>query len=143
MHSASASTSPSTLSIFLRASSLAVIEYPVCGGSMNTRSKCSNHDSWLSVTVYGGGGIEPSSRMTTRFGPSAPRCSQIEAEPGPPLNTKHTGRVAGGAPSRKYDVVKTAASGSSRLSSTPPAVTGTKAAIALYFSVRPFETMLP
>ena len=50
---------------------------------MNTRSKCSNHDSWLSVTVYGGGGIVPSSRITTRFGPSAPRCSQIDAEPGP------------------------------------------------------------
>src|SRR5271166_4597874 len=61
---------------------------------MNTRSKCSNHDSWLSVTVYGGGGIVPSSRMTTRFGPSAPRCSQIEEEPGPPLKTKQTGRDA-------------------------------------------------
>ena len=49
----------------------------------------------------GGGGIVPSSRITTRFGPSAPRCSQIDAEPGPPLNTKHTGRVFGSAPSRK------------------------------------------
>src|SRR5437773_8722729 len=101
MHSASASTSPSTLNIFLRDSSLTVIEYPVCGGSMNTRSKCSNHDSWLSVTVYGGGGIVPSSRMATRFGPSAPRCSQIEEEPGPPLKTKHTGRILGSASTRK------------------------------------------
>src|SRR5574340_1429910 len=90
---------------------------------MNTRSKCSNHDSWLSVTAYGGAGIVPSSRITTRFGPSAPRWSQIDDEPGPPLNTKHTGRVAASTSARKYDVVKIAASGSPRLSSTPPAVT--------------------
>ena len=68
---------------------------------MNTRSKCSNQDSWLSITVYGGGGIVPSSRMATRFGPSAPRCSQIEDEPGPPLKTKHTGRVFASASARK------------------------------------------
>src|SRR5438046_8573556 len=80
--------------------------------------------------------------MATRFGPSAPRCSQIEAEPGPPLKTKHTGRSFGSASSRKYEVVKTAASGSPRLSSRPPAVTGTNAATALYFRVRPFSVML-
>ena len=38
-----------------------------------------------------------SSGTITRFGPSAPRCSQIEAEPGPPLNAKHTGRGVGPA----------------------------------------------
>ncbi len=91
------------------------------------------------MTVYGGGGIVPSSRVTTCFGPTAPRCSQIDADPGPPLKAKQTGRVLGSASSRKYDVVNTAASGSPRLSSTPPAVTGTNAATALYFSVRPLS----
>ena len=110
---------------------------------MNTRSKCSNHDSGLSVTVYGGGGIVPSSRITTRFGPSAPRCSQIDAEPGPPLNTKQTGRDFGSASFRKYDVVKTAASGSPRFSSRPVAATGTNAAIAVYSSVRPLIVIEP
>ena len=84
----------------------------------------------------------PSSRITTRLGPSAPRCSQIDADPGPPLKTKHTGRVVGSAPSRRYEVVKTAASGSPRLSSRPPALTGMKSATALYFIARPFNVML-
>src|SRR5947207_13714059 len=110
---------------------------------MKTRSKCSNHESGLSVTVYGGGGIVPSSRMTTRFGPRAPRCSQIDDEPGPPLNTKHTGRLAAALSARKYDVVNTAASGSPRFSSRPPAETGMNSAIASYFNVRPSMTMLP
>ena len=39
--------------------------------------------------------------------------------------------------------MKTAASGSPRFSSKPPAITGTNAATALYFIVRPFNTMLP
>src|SRR6476646_5178859 len=86
-----------TESIFLRASSLAVSEYPVCGGSTNTRSKCSNHDCGLSVTVYGGEGIVPSSLMMTLFGPSAPRWSHTDAEPGPPLKANKTGRVRGSA----------------------------------------------
>ena len=82
------------------------------------------------MTVHGGGGIVPSSAMTTRFGPTGPRCSQIEADPGPPLHTKHTGRPDAFASSRRYDVVNTAASGSPRLSSSPPAVTGTNSATA-------------
>jgi hypothetical protein len=84
----------------------------------------------------------PSSRVTTCFGPTAPRCSHIEAEPGPPLKTKQTGRVFASASSRKYDVVKTAASGSPRFSSMPPAVTGTNAAIALYFIVLPLSLIV-
>ena len=48
---------------------------------------------------------------TTRLGPSAPRCSQIEAEPGPPLKAKQTGRVAASAPFSRYAVARTAASG--------------------------------
>ena len=43
-------------------------------------------------------GMLPSSGVTTRFGPSAPRWSQIDADPGPPLNAKQTGRVAEAAP---------------------------------------------
>jgi hypothetical protein len=83
----------------LRAFSFADTDQPVCGGSMNTMSKCSNQLSGLSEIEYGPTGIEPSSGTTTRFGPSAPRCSQIEAEPGPPLKAKHTGRDAAAAPS--------------------------------------------
>ena len=49
--SASASTSPSTDSIFLRAASLAAVDQPVCGGSMKTRSKCSSQVSGLSTAV--------------------------------------------------------------------------------------------
>ena len=93
--------------------------------------------------MYGGGGIVPSSRMTTRFGPRAPRWSQIDEEPGPPLNTKHTGRLAAALSARKYDVVNTAASGSPRFSSKPPAETGMNSAIASYFNVRPSTTTLP
>ena len=90
--------SPSTDSIFLRAASVAVTDQPVCGGSMNTRSKCSNQLCGLSSTRYGAAAMLPSSGTTTRLGPSAPRCSQIEAEPGPPLKAKQTGRCAGTAP---------------------------------------------
>lgn len=90
--------SPSTESILLRAASLAVTDQPVCGGSMKTMSKCSNQLCGLSSTAYGGSGMRPSSGTTTRLGPSAPRCSQIDAEPGPPLKAKHTGRAAASAP---------------------------------------------
>ena len=96
--SLSALTSPSTERIFFLASALAVVDQPVCGGSMKTRSKCSNQLCGLSLTAYGALGMLPSSGTTTRFGPSAPRCSQIEAEPGPPLKAKHTGRWRASAP---------------------------------------------
>src|SRR5687767_9246799 len=77
---------------------------------MNTRSKCSNQVCGLSTTAYGGGGIVPSSLTATRFGPTAPRCSQTDDDPGPPLNTKHTGR-GGAASSCRYAIVNTAACG--------------------------------
>ena len=38
--------------------------------------------------------MNPSGCNTTRRGPSAPMCSQIEAEPGPPLKAKVSGRFA-------------------------------------------------
>src|SRR5580658_1200882 len=83
----------------------------------------------------------PSSRITTRLGPSAPRCSQIDADPGPPLKAKQTGRVAAGAFSRKYDVVNIAASTSPPLSSTALEMIGRNSATALYLSVLPPNTM--
>jgi hypothetical protein len=99
--SVSAATSPSTESIFFLASALAVVDQPVWGGSTKTRSKCSNQLCGLSATAYGASGMLPSSGVAMRFGPSAPRCSQIDAEPGPPLKAKHTGRVRGSAPFRR------------------------------------------
>ena len=48
----------------------------------------------LSTSWYGGEGMPPSSSMRTRLGPMAPRCSQTEAEPGPPLNEKVSGRLS-------------------------------------------------
>ena len=64
---------------------------------MKTRSKCASQVSGLSLTAYGGVGLLPSSGTTTRFGPSAPRCSHTDDEPGPPLKAKHTGRDGGGS----------------------------------------------
>ena len=37
----------------------------------------------------------PSARIFTRFGPSAPRCSHTDDEPGPPLNENISGRASG------------------------------------------------
>ena len=39
--------------------------------------------------------MPPSSSIFTRFGPRAPRWSQTEEEPGPPLNENMSGREAG------------------------------------------------
>ena len=38
--------------------------------------------------------MNPSGCITTRRGPSAPMCSQMDADPGPPLNANVSGRVA-------------------------------------------------
>ena len=51
MTSVSASTSPSTDSMRLRAASDAHTDQPVCGGSMKTRSKCASQVSALSSEV--------------------------------------------------------------------------------------------
>jgi len=48
----------------------------------------------LSTRPNGGGGSVPSGFIFTRRGPSAPRCSQTDDEPGPPLKQNVTGRVA-------------------------------------------------
>ena len=62
---------------------------------MNTRSLAFRMEYLLSTMANGGAGSEPSGFIFTRRGPSAPRCSQTEAEPGPPLKQKVTGRAAG------------------------------------------------
>jgi len=59
---------------------------------MKTRSKCASQVSGLSTTAPGPRAGVASSGTTTRLGPKAPRCSHTEAEPGPPLKAKHTGR---------------------------------------------------
>src|SRR4030088_2736723 len=65
---------------------------PVPTGSMKTRSVLSSREPALSATLYGGGGVGSAFEVITRFGPNAPMCSQTDAEPGPPLYTKDTGR---------------------------------------------------
>src|SRR5262249_9609482 len=58
---------------------------------MNTRSVTSSSDDSLSTTLYGGGSRAPASPICTRRGPNAPMCSQMDDDPGPPLNLNATG----------------------------------------------------
>src|SRR5256885_3721327 len=58
---------------------------PVPTGSMKTMSVLSSRVPELSVSLYGGGGVDSALGVTTRRGPNAPICSHREAEPGPPL----------------------------------------------------------
>ena len=75
-------------------SSFAARLNPVATGSMKTRSLPSRIEYGLSTRLKGGLGNVPSSFMLARRGPSAPRCSHTEEEPGPPLKQNVTGRVA-------------------------------------------------
>ncbi len=56
----------------------------------------------LSANEYGAGGVNCGSFVATRTGANDPMCSQIVAEPGPPLKMNVTGRVRGSAPSLVY-----------------------------------------
>src|SRR5579859_1585734 len=76
-------------------SPLVAREYPVETGSMKTRSECRSKVSLLSLRPYGGGARSPASPISTRRGPSSPMCSQMLADPGPPLNANVTGRGFG------------------------------------------------
>src|SRR6476661_7823671 len=70
--------------------------------------------------------MAPSSIILTRLGPSAPRCSHTEADPGPPLNEKVSGRLeTSPTPSAEYAMKKISASVSpcSFLSGSLPVVT--------------------
>ena len=104
--------------------------WPVDIGSMNTRSEAASRLSGLSTSRYGGGCGAVTSPRSTRRGPSRPMCSQIDEEPGPPLNTNVIGRVVTSPSSRVYAVtdisarafqpLKTSSSTSSSRSTTRP-----------------------
>src|SRR5450755_3345295 len=81
--------SPKNASAF---SSFAARLKPVATGSMKTRSLLSKIEYSLSTRPNGGGGKVPSSFIFTRRGPSAPRCSQTDDDPGPPLKQNVIGR---------------------------------------------------
>ena len=66
---------------------------------MNTRSVKSSQVSSLSTSAGAAEGLIVPSFIGRRQGPNAPRCSHTDDAPGPPLNTKVTGRLAAGAPS--------------------------------------------
>jgi len=61
---------------------------------MNTRSLAPKIENSLSTNPNGGFGSVPSSFIFTRLGPSAPRCSHTDDEPGPPLKHIVTGLAA-------------------------------------------------
>src|ERR1041385_3787477 len=83
---------PRRLQNFLPSSAVAARLKPVPTGSMKTRSVASSQGCSLSTSWYGDAGSHPSSSIFTRRGPSAPRCSQTDAEPGPPLKENIRGR---------------------------------------------------
>ena len=57
---------------------------------MKTMSEMSSSEYSLSTSRNGP--VVTPSRTGARRGPSSPRCSQTDAEPGPPLNANVTGR---------------------------------------------------
>jgi hypothetical protein len=65
---------------------------PVPTGSTKTRSVNASHDDSFSTNLGGMLGSDPSSGKATRFGPTAPMWRYADDAPGPPLNTKVTGR---------------------------------------------------
>src|SRR5262245_16960118 len=76
---------------------------------MKTRSEWASRVSALSTRPYGGGSRSPASPISTRRGPSSPRCSQTLDDPGPPLNANVTGRLLGSTSSRVYAMTKISA----------------------------------
>jgi hypothetical protein len=78
---------------------------------MKTRSVKSSQVSVLSIVTGGVDGEGDARSRGSRQGPMAPRLSQAEAAPGPPLIAKVTGRLAESAPSRMKAVVAISAIG--------------------------------
>ena len=74
-------------------------EKPVPIGSIITRSAWSRMLNSLSTVRNGPRVLLSRSASSVRLGPRTPMCSQAEAEPGPPLYAKSSGRVRGSAPS--------------------------------------------
>src|SRR5689334_15938104 len=99
---------------------------------MKTRSVKPSHVCAFSVNRYGGAGGNPFSGSATRIGPAAPRWSQTDAAPGPPLKTNVIGRSLSAASSsseRTYAMKNTLARGFSFAS-----FNGMKPAVALYLN---------
>src|SRR5579875_2991975 len=92
MNSPTESMSPRIEWNLALSSGLAAREYPVPTGSMKTRSARSSQVASLSTNRKGGAGIVGPSGIATLRGPRAPRCSQTEDEPGPPLKLNTKGR---------------------------------------------------
>jgi hypothetical protein len=67
--------------------------------STKTTSDTSSSECSLSISWKGGAGWKPSPAICTRLGPKLPMCSQILAEPGPPLYRNDTGRPLAFSPS--------------------------------------------
>ena len=83
---------------------------PVPTGSMKTRSDASRSENSLGTRRPGGGEARPSASRSTRRGPSTPKCSHTELDPGPPLNENVMGRFAfSSTPSSVYAMKKTRA----------------------------------
>src|ERR1700737_1294793 len=78
---------------------------------MKTRSVKSSQVSALSIVTGGADGKGDARSRASRQGPTAPRSSQAEAAPGPPLIANVTGRLAESAPSRMNAVVAISAFG--------------------------------
>src|SRR5215469_8733215 len=77
---------------------------------MKTRSVLSSQVDSLSTNLTGGGSVSPRSDNKTRRGPSPPKWSHTEEEPGPPLNANVTDLVeASTHPFKRYATKNTAA----------------------------------
>jgi len=72
----------------------------VRGASTKTRSVLSSREYWLGTSLKGGPEVGLGLSVETRTGENEAMCSQMVAEPGPPLYRKLTGRVPGSEPSR-------------------------------------------
>src|ERR1700730_17187024 len=112
--------------------------YPVPGGSMKTRSVKSSQVSALSIVTGGADGKGDARSRGSRQGPMAPRSSQAEAAPGPPLIANVSGRLADSVPSRMNAVVAISALGA-RLSASLKRI---GPAIALKRRLRPESSIV-
>src|SRR6202040_196969 len=105
---------------------------------MKTRSVKSSQVSALSIVTGGADGDGDARSKGSRQGPMAPRSSQGEAAPGPPLIANVTGRLAESAPSRMNAVVAISALGA-RLSASLKRI---GLAIALKRRLRPESSIV-
>src|ERR1700736_5448593 len=105
---------------------------------MKTRSVKSSQVSELSIVTGDTDGEGDARSRGSRQGPMAPRSSQAEAAPGPPLIANVSGRLAGSVPSRMNAVVAISALGA-RLSASLKRI---GPAIALKRRLRPESSIV-